>query len=205
MVARCIVICGTLWNALKCCKCQTQGRVQIENLNIFFIKIRHSLYTCLAKLPLTGDKMVVALPGKEQGEEVNWLVYGHCGGSHQALVRVFSFSGSKKVNEYSLIQVAYGHSAISTFSPIGSWPWNGMRVCVDRMNLKYALCWHIHISVHFMLCQCYTQAHVHMHPQTIWAQWTDGAKSGYCWTLPLQGLQLYVFNALTVLCIWKII
>ena len=26
----------------------------------------------------------------------------------------------------------------------------------------------------------YTQAHAHMHPQTIWRQQTDGAKSGYC-------------------------
>ena len=34
-----------------------------------------------------------------------------------------------------------------------------VRVCVDGMNLKYALRWHIHISVHSVLCQCYTQAH----------------------------------------------
>ena len=38
-------------------------------------------------------------------------------------------------------------------------------VCVCVQNNLYALCWHIHISVHFMLCQCYTQAHTH--PQTI--------------------------------------
>ena len=82
--------------------------------------------------------------------------------------------------------------AMSTFSPVGSRSSNGMRiyvsvcvcmclcacvracvsvcvyVCVDRINLKYALCWHIHIyiSVHSVLCQCYTQAHTH--PQTIW-------------------------------------
>ena len=30
-----------------------------------------------------------------------------------------------------------------------------MCVCVDGMNLTYALRWHIHISVHFVLCQCY--------------------------------------------------
>ena len=28
-------------------------------------------------------------------------------------------------------------------------------VCVDGMNLKYGLRWHIHISVHSVLCQCY--------------------------------------------------
>ena len=41
-------------------------------------------------------------------------------------------------------------------------------VCVDGMNLKYALRWHIHISVHSVLCQRYTQAYAHTHPQTIW-------------------------------------
>ena len=35
-----------------------------------------------------------------------------------------------------------------SFSPIGSQSLNGMCVCVYGMNLKYALCWHIHISVH---------------------------------------------------------
>ena len=74
-------------------------------------------------------------------------------------------------------------SAMSTFSRVGLWSSNGMRmcvymcvcvymlccvcvcVCVYGMNLKYALCWHIHISVHSILRQCYTQAHTH--PQTI--------------------------------------
>ena len=62
-------------------------------------------------------------------------------------------------------------TAMSTFSPVSSWSLNGMRVCVcvrererewvceDGMNLKYALHWHIHISVHSVLCQCHTQAH----------------------------------------------
>ena len=27
-------------------------------------------------------------------------------------------------------------------------------VCVDGMKLKYAARWHIHISVHSVLCQC---------------------------------------------------
>ena len=53
-------------------------------------------------------------------------------------------------------------------------------VCVCRMNMKYAVHWHIHVSVHSVLCQCYTQEHAHPHPQTIWGQRTDRAKSGYC-------------------------
>ena len=40
-------------------------------------------------------------------------------------------------------------------SPIGSQSLNGICVCVYGMNLKYALCWHIHISVHSVLRQCY--------------------------------------------------
>ena len=44
---------------------------------------------------------------------------------------------------------------MSTFSPVGSLSSDGMRmcVCVCAMNLKCALCWHIHISVHSVLCQ----------------------------------------------------
>ena len=87
-------------------------------------------------------------------------------------------------------------STVSTFSPVGSRSSNGMRMCVcvcvwtayrqcpllapsvrglqmvcvrvDGMNLKYALRWHFHISLPSVLCQCYTQAHAHTHPQTIW-------------------------------------
>ena len=85
---------------------------------------------------------------------------------------------------------------MSTFSPVGSRSSNGMSecvcvcvcvcacqcvcVCVDGMNLKYALRWHIHISVHSVLCQCYTQALAHTHPQTILGWRTDRAKSGHC-------------------------
>ena len=54
---------------------------------------------------------------------------------------------------------------MSTFSPVGSQSSNGMRMCVcvcmDKMNLKYALRWHIHISVHSVLCQCYTHKRTH--------------------------------------------
>ena len=40
-----------------------------------------------------------------------------------------------------------------------------MRMCVwvDGMNLKYALCWHICISVHSVPCQCYTQKEKYIH------------------------------------------
>ena len=48
------------------------------------------------------------------------------------------------------------------------------------INLKCAQRWHIHILIYFILCQCYTQAHACTHPQTIWGQRTDRAKSGYC-------------------------
>ena len=34
-------------------------------------------------------------------------------------------------------------------------------VCVDEMNMKYALLWYIHRSVHSVLCQCYTHKHMH--------------------------------------------
>ena len=49
------------------------------------------------------------------------------------------------------------HLAMSTFSPIGMWSSNAMRmcvcvcVCVDRMNLTFTLRWHIHVSVHSVL------------------------------------------------------
>ena len=59
-------------------------------------------------------------------------------------------------------------------------------VCVSVcacMCVRACMCvWHIQISAHSVLCQCYTQAHAHMHPQTIWGQQTNGTKSGYCQT-----------------------
>ena len=36
--------------------------------------------------------------------------------------------------------------------------WEYVCVCVDGMNLKYAVHWQIHISVHSILCWCYIQA-----------------------------------------------
>ena len=71
----------------------------------------------------------------------------------------------------------YKCTAVSTFSPVNSKSSksNGMGecvcVCVDvcvcmcmytcvyRINLKYALCWHVHVSVH-SICQYYAQAHI---------------------------------------------
>ena len=36
-----------------------------------------------------------------------------------------------------------------------------MCVCVDGMNLKYAVGWPVHVSVHSVPCQC-----IHMHTHT---------------------------------------
>ena len=65
---------------------------------------------------------------------------------------------------------------MSTFSPVGSRSSNGMsvRVCVCTewtWSMHYVGIY-IHISVHSVLCQAHT------HPQTIWGQRIDGAKSG---------------------------
>ena len=68
-----------------------------------------------------------------------------------------------------------------------------MCVCVDGMKLKYALRWHINVSVHSILCQC----HKHMYPQTIWGQQTDGAKSGYCPSTLLAWHNIIHFVSLT--------
>ena len=42
--------------------------------------------------------------------------------------------------------------------------------------MKYAVRWLIHVSVHSVLCQCYTQEHTHPHPQTIRGQRPTGLK-----------------------------
>ena len=68
-----------------------------------------------------------------------------------------------------------------------------MCVCVDGMKLKYALRWHINVSVHSILCQC----HKHMYSQTIWGQQTDGAKSGYCPSTLLAWHNIIHFVSLT--------
>ena len=51
-----------------------------------------------------------------------------------------------------------------------------VRVCmrVDGINLKYALCWHINISVHSILCQC---IHTSMHTHTL-KSFEDGEPMG---------------------------
>ena len=73
-----------------------------------------------------------------------------------------------------------GGNAMSNFNPVGSQSSNGMRMCVcvcGRNELEVCtMLAYPHISVHSGLCQCYTQAHAHTHPQTIWGQRTDGAK-----------------------------
>ena len=48
--------------------------------------------------------------------------------------------------------------------------WECVSVCGRNELEACATLAYPHVSVHF----------VHMHPQTIWGQWTDGAKSGYC-------------------------
>ena len=62
-------------------------------------------------------------------------------------------------------------TAMSTFRPAGSLSSNDIRkcvcvcvhacMCVDGMNLKCALHWHICISVYSVLCQC-IHTHTHM-------------------------------------------
>ena len=59
-----------------------------------------------------------------------------------------------------------GPQAMSAINSVGSQSSDGMRMCVcvcaDRINFKCALCWHIHIPVHSMLCQCVrTSTHTH--------------------------------------------
>ena len=63
-----------------------------------------------------------------------------------------------------LCEAVREETAMSIFSPFGSQSSDGIRmfvcVCVFAMNLKCALCWHIHISVHSVPCQCiYTHTH----------------------------------------------
>ena len=58
-------------------------------------------------------------------------------------------------------------------------------VCVDGVNLKCALRWLIHISVHSVLCQCIltsTSTHTHTHTHTICGQRTEaqGTVSSSC-------------------------
>ena len=73
-----------------------------------------------------------------------------------------------------------GFLAMSTFSPIGSWSSNGMRMCVCA-SLCACVCGWNELEACAMLAYPHVSVHsVHTHPQTIWGQQTDGAKSGYC-------------------------
>ena len=81
---------------------------------------------------------------------------------------------------YWLCMKAYARLwAMSTFSPVGSRSSNGVRICVCVWT---EWTWSMHyagISAHQFTPYYATQA-THAHPQTIWGQRTDGAKSGYC-------------------------
>ena len=66
--------------------------------------------------------------------------------------------------------------ASSIHGPQMVWDCVCVCVCVDGMNLKCALCWHIHIPVYSVLCQCiHTSTHTYKRPHTIWGQRTDRA------------------------------
>ena len=71
-----------------------------------------------------------------------------------------------------------------------------MRACVCGQN-ELEVCTTLAcpcISVHSVLCQCYTQVHAHTYPQTIWRQWTDGAKSGHCRVVCSKGVYRMMFT-----------
>ena len=81
---------------------------------------------------------------------------------------------------------------MSTFSPISLWSSKCVWECVCVLY-GVNLCWHIHISVYSILCQCsvYTQAHAHTHPCTVRGQRTDGAKMDIAeWLWPSLSLSL---------------
>ena len=65
------------------------------------------------------------------------------------------------------------------------WPQMVWCVCVDGMNLKYAIRWHIHMIYTYiyilynLFILYYVRVYKHMHPKTIWGPRTDRAKSGH--------------------------
>ena len=84
-----------------------------------------------------------------------------------------------------------GWGAMSTFSPVGSWSANGMRMCVC-MCVWTEWTWSMHyvgISTYQFIPYYASAVHKHTHPETIWGLWTDGAKRGYCW----MGRFVFVF------------
>ena len=66
------------------------------------------------------------------------------------------------------------------------------RECVNGMNLKlYAVRWHIHIAVHSVLCQHYTQAHTHTHKH-IFTQFEDSELTGLKVDIAVKSVSLGV-------------
>ena len=92
---------------------------------------------------------------------------------------------------------------MSTFSPVGSRSSDGMRVCVcvcvDGMNLKYALPWHIHISVHSIHASA---VHKHMHTRIL-KPFEDSEPTGLIVDIPLHSVfAAFLYGADCVLLQW---
>ena len=82
---------------------------------------------------------------------------------------------------------------MSSFSPISLQSSSGMRMCVRICACVWVeWTWMMHyvgILVYQFIpyyASVYTQAHTQSPPHTIWGQWTDRAKSGYCQELYLN-------------------
>ena len=106
------------------------------------------------------------------------------GGNGNGVYHVHSDDDNADEQYEETVEAAQGEEpwAMSTFSPIGSRSSDGVRMymCVwNKLEVCATLAF-IRIWVHSLLCPCIHKTHTHMHPQTIWGQWTDGAKSGYC-------------------------
>ena len=106
-----------------------------------------------------------------------------------------SFPQLNKVNALTPVKLP----AMSTFSPIGLWSSNGMSVCVcvcvcvDKMNMKYALHQHIHISaVHSVLYVSATHKNMCTHILKLFEDSeptglkVDIAKLPASWVVPLR-------------------
>ena len=87
------------------------------------------------------------------------------------LVQAFQFTDKHGEGEYWSVLSSYSHISLCVLG-LSLCVVLCVCVCVDGMNLKYALRWHIHISVHSVLCQYAPSNHL----RTANLQ----AKSGYC-------------------------
>ena len=107
--------------------------------------------------------------GKEKTEPVTGLQFDRMPCSDLAFYRYYILATTPGWVRVGVVGVGwficaciYGNVHFYSFSPVGSWSSNGMRmclcvcvcvcVCVDGMNLTYALRWHIHASVHSAPC-----------------------------------------------------